>query len=86
MGAERFEINVPEEVLEDLKTRLKNTRVDSTIDEFESNLKPETKYYGQKHNYQKELLLHWQNNYDWRRVEKELNRFNHFKMEIESLY
>lgn len=80
--AEPFSIQVPEDVLVDLQHRLKNTRTT-----HDTNLYFETQFekdYGQKADFQSQLLEHWTNKYDWRQHESELNKLPHFRTQIDS--
>jgi pimeloyl-ACP methyl ester carboxylesterase len=71
----KFNINVRQEVLNDLSTRLKNTRWTE---------EPEGSgwSYGTNSNYLKELVDYWQNSYNWRKQEEALNQFPQFTTEI----
>lgn len=71
----KFNINVQQEVLDDLSTRLKNTRWTE---------EPEGSgwSYGTNSNYLKELVDYWQNSYNWRKQEEALNQFPQFTTEI----
>jgi pimeloyl-ACP methyl ester carboxylesterase len=67
-----YRINIKRSILDDLKTRITNTR---WIDEIE-NSKWE---YGTNKSYLKELCDYWQNTFDWEKQEQYLNSFSHFK-------
>ncbi len=73
-----FQIKVPGRVLIDLQRRLKNTRwscqADGTRWEAGTDL-----------NYLKELVAYWRDDYDWRRHEAAINRFAHFKIELDGM-
>lgn len=73
-----FKINVPQDVLNDLSTRLKQTR---WTDE------PENAgwSYGTNPSYLRELVTYWQNDYDWRKHEAEINKHPQFKVEIDGV-
>ena len=75
---EPFKIQVSQEILDDLNRRLETTiwtdEVEDTGWDYGSNL-----------GYMKELTDYWQHNYDWRKHETELNKFNHYKAEINGL-
>jgi pimeloyl-ACP methyl ester carboxylesterase len=79
MGAERFTINVPDTVLDDLKRRLVCTRwpdeLDNTGWELGSNL-----------GYMKSLVDYWQNTYDWRRQEDGLNRLPQYRVALDGFH
>src|SRR5229473_220381 len=75
---EPFKIHVPDEVLSDLRERLARTRFASEI--------PGTGWdYGTNLDYLKQLVEYWRDSYDWRKHEAELNRFTHFKANIDGL-
>lgn len=71
----KYTINVQQEVLNDLSTRLKNTRWTE---------EPEGSGwgYGTNSSYLKELIDYWQNSYNWRKQEEALNQFPQFTTEI----
>jgi pimeloyl-ACP methyl ester carboxylesterase len=73
-----FSIEISQEVLTDLNTRLKQTR---WTDE------PENAGWGYGTNpaYLRELVDYWQNKYDWRKHEQELNRYSQFTTEIDGI-
>ena len=73
-----FRIDVAPEVLTDLKQRLKSTRwsyqVQGTHWEAGTDL-----------SYLRELVGYWQDTYDWRAHEAALNRFAHFKTDVDNI-
>jgi len=73
-----FTVSIAQSALDDLQTRLALTRLPEkeTVDDWDQGLPL---------SYAKELIEYWRNNYDWRRCEAELNRWPHFKAEIEGL-
>jgi pimeloyl-ACP methyl ester carboxylesterase len=73
-----FSADIPQTVLDDLQSRLKNTRW------------PEAETTGDWQQgiplaYTKELAQYWEQDYDWRRFEKKLNQWPQFKTEIEGV-
>lgn len=78
MSIQPFQINVPQNVLQDLKERLERTR---WPDEVEGT----GWAYGTNLDYLKGLVDYWKNKYDWRAQEAELNRFNQFRAEIDDI-
>lgn len=74
----KFTVKVEESVLLDLKNRLKNTRYHQSIDG--SNFE-----YGINSVTLKKVLDHWSSKYDWRKFEKELNKYPQFVTQIEGL-
>jgi len=75
---EPFGIKIPQAVLDDLQTRLAQTRWTDEIAGAGWN-------YGANLEYMKELCAYWRERFDWRKQEAELNRFNHFTSEIDGL-
>jgi pimeloyl-ACP methyl ester carboxylesterase len=73
-----FEIAVADADIEDLKRRLANTRLPDQIDNTSWE-------YGTDISYLKELLDYWQNDFDWRQQETQLNQFDQFKTEVNGL-
>jgi pimeloyl-ACP methyl ester carboxylesterase len=75
---EPFTIHVTDGVLKDLRERLDRTRFPDEV--------PDTGWeYGSNLAYMKELVDYWRTRYDWRRHEAALNRFKHFKTNIDGL-
>ena len=76
MKPQPFQIDVPQTVLDDLGERLARTRwpneVEGTAWDYGANL-----------GYMKELVDYWQHQYDWRQHERNLNKFRHFKADID---
>jgi len=75
---EPFKIHVPDEVLSDLHERLARTR-------FPSEIPGSGWDYGTNLAYLKQLVEYWRDRYDWRKHEAELNRFAHFRANIDGL-
>ena len=73
-----FTIDVAPEVLSDLRQRLKNTRWSYQIAGTNWDA-------GTDHDYLKELVDYWQDTYDWRKHETALNKFTHFKTEVDDI-
>jgi len=71
-----FKIEVAEAMLTDLRERLARTRFPGEIPGSEWK-------YGSNLAYMKELVEYWRTRYDWRRNERELNRFAHFRAEVD---
>ncbi len=75
---EPFRIEVDEAMLTDLKQRLSRTRLPGEL--------PDTGWeYGSNLAYMGELLAYWRDHYNWRKHETALNRFKHFKADIDGL-
>ena len=73
---EKFEIRIDDEVLDDLKQRLARTRWPDQIEGSGWG-------YGTDAAYLKELCEYWREKFDWRTQEAQLNRFDHFRTEID---
>ncbi|MEO8149463.1 MAG: epoxide hydrolase family protein [Bacteroidia bacterium] len=72
-----FTINISQEVLDDLKARIKNTRwTDEIIGSGWS--------YGANLSYMRELADYWLNKFDWRKVEDKINSYPNFIADIEN--
>ncbi|ONI74057.1 epoxide hydrolase [Kribbella sp. ALI-6-A] len=72
---EPFTIDVAQDVLDDLRNRLKATR-------FAQDLDNEDEYYGLSTAYLKPLVEYWATDFDWRAVEKEFNSFARYRVEL----
>ncbi len=75
---EPFRVDVPDEVLNDLQTRLKLTR---WADDFAN----ENWQYGTNTVYLKELVSYWIESYDWRKQERAINAYPQFRTEIDDV-
>ncbi len=75
---EKFEVHVPDSLLEDLQLRLANTR-------FPDQLEGAGWGYGTELDYMRELVDYWQHEFDWREQEKILNRYAQYKTRIDGL-
>src|SRR5580693_8454709 len=75
---ESFRVEVSDAVLDDLRARLKQTRFPDEV--------PDTAWeYGANLAYLKELVEYWRTKYDWRAHERAINRFAHFKANVDGL-
>jgi len=73
-----FTVEIPDDVINDLKSRLACTRWPDEI--------PETEWqYGTDLSYLKELTAYWQNEYDWRIQERLLNNFTQFRVHMDDI-
>ncbi len=73
-----FKIDVPQEVLNDLSVRLKQTRWTDEPENAGWN-------YGTNPGYLRELVHYWQTEYDWRTHEAEINQYPQYKAEIDGI-
>ncbi|EFA00569.1 Juvenile hormone epoxide hydrolase 1-like Protein [Tribolium castaneum] len=74
-----FKIQVPNQILEDLRQRLKNAR------KFAPPLEGVHQHYGINTNLLKEIVNYWLTKYDWRERENFLNQYPQFKTNIQGL-
>jgi pimeloyl-ACP methyl ester carboxylesterase len=72
----RFHVAIPQETIDDLRTRLRATRWPADIDETDE-------YYGTSTAYMKELVDHWANEFDWRAAERKLNEWNQYRVTVD---
>lgn len=77
-AAQRFQVQVPQAVLEDLKERLRRTR-------WTDEVRGAGWEYGTNSAYLKALMSYWQNGFDWRKQEQAINRFAQFRAAIDGL-
>jgi len=75
---EPFTIDVADEVLRDLKSRLGASR-------FPDQISGSGWSRGIDLDYLRDLVEYWREGYDWRRQEAQLNRLAHFRTEIDGL-
>lgn len=77
-GIRPFTIRIEDSVLRDLEQRLSRTRFPDQIEDAGWR-------YGTELGYLKELVEYWRTRYDWRGQERQLNKLDQFKTEIEGL-
>ena len=78
MSIEPFVVDVPGEVLADLKARLARTRWPDEI--------PGSGWdYGSNLEYIKGLVEYWRSQFDWSSQQAAMNRFDHFRTQVEGL-
>lgn len=76
MNVQPFELHVSKETLSDLNSRLGQTRwPDSVVDSDWT--------YGASLPYLKEIVNYWRAQFDWRAQENAINKFKHFRAEVE---
>ena len=78
VGMQRFVIETPQATLDDLRERLHRTRWSDDVlgQGWQSGTDPE---------YLRALANYWLSGFDWRKQEAALNRFAHFRADIEGL-
>jgi len=78
MSVHSFKVAIVQATLDDLQTRLANTRWLDTLEDTKWN-------YGTDAAYLKELVHYWQHQFDWRKQEAAINRFAHFRSEVDGV-
>lgn len=78
MSIEPFKIAIPETTLSDLRERLGKTR-------WPEDFGNEQWQYGTNLEYLKELARYWEKDFDWRKAEREMNSYSHFRTTIEDV-
>jgi len=73
-----FHIHIPDAVLDDLRTRLRRTRWPDQVADSGWT-------YGTDGAYLRELAAYWLERFDWRVQETALNRFAHFRADVDGL-
>ena len=71
---EPFVIDIPQETLDDLNRRMRDTR-------WALDLDNENDYYGISTRELKDLADYWADGFDWRAVERRLNKFSHYRLD-----
>jgi pimeloyl-ACP methyl ester carboxylesterase len=75
---EPYRIHVSDDVLNDLRARLRNTRWPDQIEGTGWDQGTDTRYL-------KELVAYWAKDFDWRAQEKKLNAFHHYRANVDGL-
>jgi len=66
-----FEVKIEQKILDDLKLRIKNTRWPDEIEGSNWD-------YGASLSYMKELVDYWLYDFDWRKTENEINKYENY--------
>lgn len=78
MKIKPYTIHIPNKTIDDLKIRLGMTRFPDEI--------PDTDWqYGIPLALMKEMVHYWEEEFDWRKVEKKLNAFSNYKVNIDGI-
>ena len=72
----KIEIKFPDAALDDLAARLRLTRWPDLPGDDDDR-------YGIEQSYVRELVEYWIDGFDWRAVEREMNRFDHYTIEVD---
>lgn len=75
---EPFTVNIPESVISDLKNRIRNTR-------WPGEAEGSDWHYGTNEKYLKELTNYWENEYEWRKYEQQLNQYPQYTVPIDGI-
>ncbi len=78
LSAPKFTVDVSDDVLADLRTRLKATR-------WSTDLNNEDEFYGIRTDYLRDLAEYWADGFDWRAAERKINEFAHHRVEIDGV-
>lgn len=73
-----FRLSVPDEAVAELHARLGRTRWPDQIDNQDWS-------YGVERDYLRQLLAYWRDEFDWRKAEAEINRFDQYLLDIDGL-
>ena len=78
MQPERFTISIPQPALDDLRARLERFRAAPDYGN-------EDWRYGMEGRYLRSLVDSWLDDYDWRKAEADMNRFEHYRVSIDGV-
>ena len=78
LSVQPFVIDVAEDVLDDLRRRLRRARLPEEMSDTPWQLGTDRAYLA-------ELVDYWIADFDWRRIEAELNRFDQYTTEVDGL-
>ena len=73
-----FKCNIPQYHIDNLKSRISQTR-------WTDEIKNSGWQYGASLSYMKELADHWINEFDWRKIENEINQYPNYIAEIDGI-
>jgi pimeloyl-ACP methyl ester carboxylesterase len=79
MNIEPFSIRIDEQVLSDLRGRIRNTR-------WPAKAPGAAWEQGADLEYLRDVLAYWADEFDWRTQERELNRFDHFRGQLDGVH
>ncbi len=74
---QKFEVNIPQSEIDDLKRKIKETRWLNELNSSDWEL-------GTSLSYLKELSAYWEQKFDWRKIENEINSFPNYTTEVDN--
>jgi len=74
----KFDIEIPASIIDDLRDRLRRTRWAPDFNNADWS-------YGVNGEYLKSITDYWANEFDWYAQERAMNRFDHFKVELDDV-
>ena len=78
MHANPFRIEIPEALLQDMRSRLRQTRLPGDFGNAQWS-------YGVEQDWLAGMLRYWAEDYDWRAAEAEMNTLPHFSVDIDGI-
>jgi hypothetical protein len=78
LHVEPFSIQIEEQLLSDLRGRIRNTR-------WPAQAPGSAWEQGADLEYLRDVLAYWANEFDWPAQERELNRFDHFRAQLDGV-
>lgn len=84
MNPVAFQIQIPDRDLDDLRDRLRRFRTSSAAN-ADSDFANGDWRYGMNGEYLREIVHYWIEDFDWRREERAMNAFEHFRVEIDDV-
>jgi len=76
--AEQTPIHIPDEVLDELRSRLKATKWPLDVGNDDG-------FYGVPRGYLQELVEYWCDDYDWRAAERTINSYENYRVEVDGV-
>jgi pimeloyl-ACP methyl ester carboxylesterase len=76
--ASKFEVHIPDQTLDDMRNRIRAARWPHVIGEDDWQ-------YGPPQAWLKDICTYWADEFDWRGVEKKINRYDHYKTEVDGI-
>lgn len=77
-GLQSIPVYIPDDVLADLQHRLRNTR-------WPMDAGNEDGYYGVNRHYLEGLVRYWIEEFDWRKAERAINRYEHYHVHVDGV-